>query len=158
MFAAKCSSTRCIVCAFCMLEQKGVLQGQFGSNCSYARKKRNIKFTKKSERIDGLKNTASDCATWLWQTVVVGPSWTPTIWSRKRRIAGQFWSKKFSFWTNLDSRGGFNWNRYEDSSVSRACAVRSDVSWGLMRHPSIRTCRDAKNFPSEQIWIPERGR
>ncbi len=37
-------------------------------------------------------------------------------------------------------------NSSDSLSIPRACNVRRDVLQGLMRHPSIRTCRVAKKF------------
>ena len=63
--------------------------------------------------------------------------------------------QKFSTFllNNFGSRDGFDWNNYDTLSVPHVCVVRQDEFLSLSRHPDIRTCHDAKIFPSEQFRI-----
>ncbi len=64
--------------------------------------------------------------------------------------------QKIFMLNNFGSGGGLDWTTHDTLSVPHACNVRSSVSWVLLRHSDIRTCRDAKNFPSEQFRIQRR--
>ena len=63
-------------------------------------------------------------------------------------------AKKFVLPKNFGSRGGLDWNSYDNRSMPFARNVRCDASGGLMRHPYIRTCCDGEKFcRSKLFWI-----
>ena len=67
------------------------------------------------------------------------------------------WARKiFSYW-QICVRGVFNLQDYDTLSVLCACNISCDISWGLMRHPDIGTCREGKKFVlvNNFVWISQ---
>ncbi len=70
----------------------------------------------------------------------------PSVRNRSKKICLRFW---------LENQRWVRFQDYDTLSVLCACHVRSNVVWGLMRHPDIWTCRDAKKFSFRTNLDPE---